>query len=138
MASSRTTVEGLKDLERRLALLSADMGGKIARGATSAGARVIQKDAKRRASKFRRTGTVEDAIVVKREKNTQLAAEYAVGWKKPRKKGDADAWYGRLLEFGTVKMAAQPHLRPAYDNQKGAAVDKIAQVLKKRLDKAGV
>lgn len=136
MASSRTTVEGLKDLERRLASLSADMGGKIARGATSAGARVIQKDAKRRAPRL--TGNLEKGIVVKREKNTQLAAEYAVGWAKPKKKGGADAWYGRLVEFGTVKMVAQPHLRPAFDGQKGAAVDKIAQVLKKRLDKAAV
>ena len=136
MASARVTVEGLKDLERRLALLSADMGGKIARGATSAGARVIQKDAKRRAPRL--TGKGAESIVVKREKNTQLAAEYAVGWKKPRKKGDPDSFYMKFLEFGTVKMAAKPHIRPAFDSQKGAAVDKIAQVLKKRLDKAGV
>jgi HK97 gp10 family phage protein len=135
MAKTTISVSGLADLDRRLKALSADMGGKIARGATSAGARVIQKDAKRRVPKL--TGTVQDAIVVKREKNTQLAAEYAVGWKKPRKKGDADAWYGRLLEFGTVKMAARPHIRPAFDSQKGAAVDKIAQLLKKRLDKVG-
>lgn len=135
MAKTTISVSGLADLDRRLKALSADMGGKIARGATSAGARVIQKDAKRRAPKL--TGTVQNAIVVKREKNTQLAAEYAVGWKKPRKKGQPDAWYGRLLEFGTVKMAARPHIRPAFDSQKGAAVDKIAQVLKKRLDKVG-
>jgi HK97 gp10 family phage protein len=137
MAKTTVSVTGLADLERRLTALSADMGGKIARGATSAGARVIQKDAKRRAPKL--TGNLEKGIVVKREKNTQLAAEYAVGWSKPKKteSGVRNAYYGRMVEFGTVKMTAQPHIRPAFDSKKGAAVDKIAQVLKKRLDKVG-
>lgn len=135
MGKTTVTMSGLAELEKRLATLGADMGGKIARGATSAGARVIQKEAIRRAPKL--TGVLQKAIVVKREKNTRLAAEYAVGWKKPKKKGDPNAWYGRLLEFGSVKMPAQPHIRPAFDSKKGAAVDKIAEVLKKRLDKAG-
>lgn len=135
MAKSAVRIDGLADLEKRLSLLSKDIGGKVARGATSAGARVIQKDAIRRAPVL--TGTLKKSIVVKREKRTQLAAEYAVGWKKPRKKGDPDGWYGRLVEFGTVKMTARPHIRPAFDSQKGAAVDKITSVLRRRLDKAG-
>ena len=32
------------------------------------------------------------------------------------------AFYGRFLEFGTVKMAAKPFIRPAYDTKKAAAL----------------
>lgn len=135
MASNTVTVSGLADLEKRLTALSADMGGKIARGATSAGARVIQKEAQRLAPVL--TGAGKKSIVVKRNTRTQLAAEYAVGWKKPKKKGDPDAWYMRIVELGSVKMTPRPHMRPAFDGKKAAAVDKIAEVLKKRLDKAG-
>lgn len=136
MASGSIKVEGLADLERRLTALSKDMGGKIARGATSAGARVIQKEAQRLAPML--TGAGKKSIVVKRNTRTQLAAEYAVGWKKPKKKGDPDAWYMRIVELGSVKMSPRPHIRPAFDGKKGAAVDKIAEVLRRRLDKAGV
>lgn len=135
MAKTTVTVSGLAELEKRLATLGADMGGKIARGATSAGARVIQKEAQRLAPVL--TGAGKKSIVVKRNTRTQLAAEYAIGWKKPKKKGDIDAFYMRIVELGSVKMSPRPHLRPAFDSKKGAAVDKIAQVLQKRLDKAG-
>lgn len=135
MAKTTVTVSGLADLERRLTSLSADMGGKIARAAAMAGGRVIQKEAQRLAPKL--TGSGKKSIVVKREKRTQLAAEVAIGWNKPKKKGDPDAWYMRLVELGTVKMAPRPHIRPAFDSKKEAAVARVGAVLKTRLDKAG-
>lgn len=135
MANGVIKVEGLADLERRLTSLSADIGGKVARAAAMAGGRVIQKEARRLAPVL--TGAGKKSVVVKREKRTQLAAEVAIGWKKPKKKGDPDAWYMRLVELGTVKMTPRPHIRPAFDSKKEAAVERVGAVLKTRLDKAG-
>lgn len=47
-----------------------------------------------------------------------------------------DLFYFRFIEFGTVKMAAKPFLRPAFDSQKGAAVEKMAEILRKRIERA--
>lgn len=47
-----------------------------------------------------------------------------------------DTFYWRFLEFGTKNMAARPFLRPAIDENKEAAVDKFAEVMKKQIDKA--
>jgi hypothetical protein len=37
--------------------------------------------------------------------------------------------YGPYVELGTSRMAAQPYLRPAYDENKQAALKEIADVL---------
>lgn len=50
-------------------------------------------------------------------------AMYRVSWNKTH------AFYGRFVEFGTSKMAAQPFLRPAYD----AARLKALQAAKTRM-----
>jgi HK97 gp10 family phage protein len=68
-------------------------------------AKDIQKDARRLAP--RRTGNLRRGIEV--EEYTNLATGYegfAVGW------GDR-AWYGWLVEAGTEKKVARPHLVPA-------------------------
>ena len=50
--------------------------------------------------------------------------------------GDKRAWYAHLVEFGTVKMAAQPFFRPAFDESKDnmadAAVIKLKEGLARR------
>ena len=43
---------------------------------------------------------------------------------------------GALQEYGTVKMPAQPFMRPAFAQEKGFAVQAIRETLKKRIDKA--
>lgn len=147
-----TTVQvtGLAELERRLTALSADMGGKIARGATAAGASVIRKEAKIRApisdkphqlgvrkDQIAQPGNLRKNIILRRNGKSELAAEYHVTWRAGKAIAGLDAFYGKFVELGTVKMAPRPFLRPAFDSKKIAAVDKIAEVLKKRLDKAG-
>ena len=44
-----------------------------------------------------------------------------------------DAFYARFVEFGTVKMAARPFLRPAFEAKKGEAVDAIKVYLERRI-----
>ncbi|AMM23167.1 HK97-gp10 family putative phage morphogenesis protein [Variovorax sp. PAMC 28711] len=47
-----------------------------------------------------------------------------------------DFFYANFIEFGTVKMAAQPFLRPAYDLNKERAVAAIKDRIETRLKKA--
>ena len=49
-----------------------------------------------------------------------------------------DFFYAHFVEYGTSKMAAKPFLRPAYDQNKGRAVEAIKDRIAKRLTKAGV
>jgi HK97 gp10 family phage protein len=124
--------------------LGADMAGKVARQATAAGAGVVRKAARQNAPKD--TGNLQAAIVMKRERQTRLTEEYVVAVRKGKsrdvkaaKRGEGrlgkDAFYARFMEFGTVKMPAQPFLRPALEENVQAATDAIAKRLKQRIDK---
>lgn len=46
------------------------------------------------------------------------------------------AFWGKFLEFGTVKMAARPFFRPAFDANSQAATDKVGDVLKAGITRA--
>jgi len=50
----------------------------------------------------------------------------------PRK----DTWYWRLIEFGTVKMAARPFMRPALQESSQAAVNTFISEYQKAIDRA--
>lgn len=58
-------------------------------------------------------------------------AAYRISWNKTH------AFYGRFVEFGTSKMAAQPFLRPAYDAARRQALQaaqaRMAAEVKKAL-----
>lgn len=68
---------------------------------------------------------------------------YAMGGravKKLRAKGNQGAisgaaFYWRFIEFGTVKMAAKPFMRPAFDSNVGAAAEIIKTKLAELIDK---
>jgi HK97 gp10 family phage protein len=74
----------------------------------------IRDDARRRAP--RRTGALRRSIRVDNVLDEQGAVVYRVGWDK------RIAWYGPLVEFGTEKTRAQPHLRPAADAVRGNGI----------------
>lgn len=144
--ASTFKVEGLRELGLAMQQLSADMAGKVARQAVAAGAGVVRKDARRRAP--RDSGNLQAAVIMKRlpKRETPLTEEYIVATRKGRTR-DAkaakagagklgkDAYYAHMVEFGTVKMAAQPFMRPALENNTQAATDAMAQRLKQRLAK---
>lgn len=137
-------VKGLRELGLSMRGLSADMAGKIARQATAAGAGVVRKAARAKAPKD--TGNLQAAIVMKRVKDTPLTEEYVVAVRKGKTrdakagkdgtgKQGKDAFYAHFPEFGTVKMPAQPYMRPALEDNVQAATDAMAKRLKQRLDK---
>lgn len=136
-------VEGLADLEKRLQTLSLDMQNKIARAATAAGATVIKKAAILKAP--RDTGNLAKNIIAKRlpTGEAEYTSEHIVTVRKGKRTakqkatGVRDAFYGQFVEYGTVKMAARPFLRPAFDSTKTQAVGAMKSRIEARLKKAG-
>jgi HK97 gp10 family phage protein len=139
-----TQVKGLRELGLAMRALGADMAGKIARQATAAGAGVARKAIKARAP--RDSGNLAAAIVMKRVRNTPLSEEYVVVVRKGKtrdakaaKRGQGklgkDAFYAGFNEFGTVKMPAQPFVRPGFEGSLQPATQAIANRLKQRIAK---
>lgn len=59
--------------------------------------------------------------------STDRKAVYRVAWNKKK------AFYGRFVEHGTSKMAAQPFLRPGYDAARSKAIEAARQKLREGL-----
>jgi HK97 gp10 family phage protein len=142
---ARVEVKGLRELGLQMRALGADMAGKVARQATASGASVVRKAVKDRVPVD--TGNLRAAIVMKRERQTRLTEEYVVAVRKGKrrdvtaaKRGEGklgkDAYYAHMVEFGTVKMPAQPFIRPGFEESAGRATEAIAKRLKQRIDKA--
>ncbi len=137
-------ISGLRELGEAMKTLRADVAGKVARQAVAAGAGIVRKAARQGAPVD--SGNLQAAIVMKRERQTRLTEEYIVAPRKGKtrdvkaaKRGEGrlgkDAYYAHMVEFGTVKMPAQPFLRPALENNTQAATDAIARRLKQRIEK---
>ena len=146
-------VDGLKELGERLRKLDADVAGRVVRAATAAAANVVKKAAIQNApisdaphqlgvrkDQIAQPGNLRKNIIIRRLPPGERTAteEYIVTIRHGSGKVPKDAFYGRFVEFGTVKMAAHPFLRPAIDNNVQAAIDAMKDRIVKRLEKAGV
>lgn len=82
-------------------------------------------------------GNIGRQIITKRLRTSQtrLTSEYIVAVRGKAEHGFASR-IASLQEFGTVKMRAQPFLRPAFEDNQRAAVDAIKERLAKRIDAA--
>lgn len=72
------------------------------------------------------TGTLKKSITVSRVKTKDGMKQVEVG---PGK----EAFYGKFVEFGTVKIRANPFMGRGYESSKGKATDTIAENLRKGL-----
>ena len=141
-------VSGLKELNQALKQLPDRVAKNVLRGATSAGAAVIRKEARIKAPVYTGSvaeghpppGTLRRAIYQKQiaELSGLLKQVFYVGVRRGKgqhdKKGRTlDAWYWRFVEFGTAKMSAIPFLRPAFEAKKQEAVDAIKNYLAERI-----
>ncbi|MBR8344650.1 HK97-gp10 family putative phage morphogenesis protein [Burkholderia ambifaria] len=112
------------------------------RQAAVAGARVIFDEAKLRApasvrgwetkSQKRYPGMLRDNMLIAydREKSVEgKIASYVVTWSK-------EAFYGRFVEYGTSKMAAEPFLRPAFDTKQREVAQAIDEVIDRKVKEA--
>lgn len=153
MARTTVRVEGLRELGEAMRELGTEVSEKIAHAMVSKAARMVRDEAKKAAPV--RTGFMKQNIIVKkmRKSETDLTSEYRMGVRKYKvkyadtrfnvRKGRAgtyygvdDAYYWRYLEFGTVKMAPRPFIRPAFENNRMRAVDEMKRVGQRRIEAA--
>lgn len=126
-------VQGLEGVLAALRALPPEVAGKNGgpvRAALFQGAKIIREEAKRLAP--RKTGKLVANVVMVRDRNPKQSGaneRYQVGVR-------GKAFYGKFHEFGTVKMAAKPFLRPAFETKKQEALEKIVATLKTGIDKA--
>lgn len=129
-----TRVEGLAELRKALLELPRELHKGALRSAVSASAKVVQDQAVVNARED--SGTLRRAIYRTRSKEASSSVQEAfiVGVRQGKKfqskrlrsgglTANRDAFYWRFLEFGTVKMAAKPFLRPAFDETRQKAVE---------------
>jgi HK97 gp10 family phage protein len=143
----KTFVAGLDQLGERMRTLEPKRAIGACVSATGAAARLVKEAAKDnvRRSPSIETGSLLDAVIVKKmpKSQTSLTSEHIVtvrGRGKPaNKKGQkiARAPHAHYVEEGTVKMPAEPFLRPALDRNIGKAVDVMVERLDRRLIREG-
>jgi len=147
-------IHGFEDFKRQLAELPGRVGRNVLRGAVNAGASVIRKEAVLRAPQYTGSvqaghppsGTLKKSIYQKQiaELSSAVQQTFFVGWRQGRevqavKRGtkivNLDAYYGHMVEFGTVKMPAKPFLRPAFEAKKDAAIEAMRAYMAERIPK---
>lgn len=144
---------GFAELRNALLKLPKEIQGKPLASAVSKAAKVVQDEAKKRSPI--RTGKLRDNVVrykAKKYSNAQQVT-YHVGMKKEwlafadsaknRRSGKAGKkysrdkiYYWRFFEFGTVKMAARPFFRPAFDSTKSEQLSTMQKTLAKAIESA--
>lgn len=135
MARKNVEVENASALTDVLLDLDLAVSESVLRQAAVAGAREIFNEVRLRAPVDKGIyegkqgkhpfGFLRDHILIAYDEEVSVPgriASYIVTWSK-------DAFYGRFLEFGTSKMAAQPFLRPAFEAKKAAAAAAVNEVI---------
>jgi HK97 gp10 family phage protein len=119
---SGVNLVGMEDLQETLTTVSPREAKNILRRTTFGLAGVVTDKIKARAP--RRTGKYARAIKRKRNRGTATSIEASVVAESGKKQqGFKWAW----LEFGTVKMAAQPHIVPAVEEIRPSVNDIFRQ-----------
>lgn len=132
MASSfNVKITGAKELDKLLQKLPTRMSRKIVRAALRAAAKPILKDAKAGIPKKSKqnTGKTRRDLKVRNVPNSNPLSVVVAG---SRSTGGRD-YIMRFLEFGTVKQAARPFLRPAFDKNAEKALRILAEEVRQRL-----
>ncbi|URF02967.1 MULTISPECIES: HK97-gp10 family putative phage morphogenesis protein [Cupriavidus] len=139
MARKNFEVENAQALRDTLLALDTVASESVLRQAAVAGAREIFTEVKLRAPVDKGIyegkhgphppGFLRSHIIIAYDDEVSVPgriASYLVTWSK-------EAFYGRFLEFGTSKMAAQPFLRPAFEAKKGAAAAAVDEVIQTKV-----
>ncbi|MDE8676455.1 HK97-gp10 family putative phage morphogenesis protein [Priestia aryabhattai] len=115
-------MEGMQELQRKLEQL-ARLGQRIQEKALKAGAAVLRAEIERRAPKsnYNKEHLIEHIIVSEIVKGV-----IQIGYEK-------DFFYAKYLEWGTVNMAAQPFIEPAYLAVKGEVQRVMADTIRNEL-----
>ncbi len=78
------------------------------------------------------------ALTAKRVSRTRFEASKGVTVAVSPTGFKQDGFYARFQEFGTVKQAANPYMRPAWDSEEGPTLDRIKSEIAVQIGKARV
>lgn len=133
-------VDGLRQLGENMRTLKTEVALKAGGRATGSGAQIFKRLAKShlKTSPSIRTGLLEKNVIAKklRKNQTEFTSEHIVTVRKvqypapdPNSTKEVAGW----VERGTVHSAAEPFLRPAFDEGSAAAINKVIDTLKSAL-----
>lgn len=123
--------EGMDELLKSLHAMG-DAGDRIMDKALMEGARIVQEAAKRRVPV--RTGKLRDNIKIGDiRENAKGLKSIVVG---PGKGDISTAFYGKFIEYGTLKKPAKPFLRPAFDESRDFVGRKMEEVIGHGIEEA--
>ena len=138
-------IEGLKGVEDALSQAGPKLAKRALRKALVAGAELFEAAAKKnapvlaKATGRRRPGELRDAIDMSvKLSGTQESGVARVGIRRSKEKGaDSPAVWGSFVEFGSVHGAAQPFMRPAFEQAKNRAQEVFTDEIKKGVETLG-
>lgn len=135
----KVRIEGLRELERALAELPKATGKNVLRRVAVRALEPVMEAARARAPVDK--GTLKESLNVstKLSKRQQRLNARRVAQSKASVElyaGPTALPHAHLVEFGTVKMAPQPFMRPAWDATKNKALEIIKSELGSEIDKA--
>lgn len=132
MPGIKYEMKGLRQLGENISRLKEDTRKKIAPAMTGAAANIAKKAAVGAAPQSDephffegvtiQPGNLKRNIIAVRVKKTDLTAEHVVT-ARSKEKGNFASRYGSMKEHGTVKMAAEPWLRPSFENSIQNAIE---------------
>lgn len=130
---------GFSELAKKLHDLGNALSEDVLEAGVRAGAKIIRDAAAVKAPRDPESDDhMGDHLVVRtvEKDGVHAVADVApVGWAPEAGKGEGRYWYWRLPEYGTVKMAAHPFIRPAMDENEDAITRTIADRLRKEIEK---
>ena len=101
---------------------------RIKRYSLKKGGDIIKEGMKRRCPRSTREGRhLADNIITSDAEESDGKLYVDVG---PKKGDNHEFFYGKFLEYGTVKMRAQPFAEPGFIEKRQDALDKIAQIIR--------
>ena len=125
--------QGFDKLDRQLAALTQGFADEELRGALRAGGEIIAEEARRLAPVD--TGTLKNSITVMDDRDARIygkvnlpAMSVYVG--PVGSTDDGDVYYAKFQEFGTIRNAAQPFMRPAIASKRPEAERLIVDTLR--------
>ena len=142
--SATVRLEGFKELERELDNLSKAAGKGALRRALFKAAQPTAELAQSKAPRL--TGRLQQSIVIGAKLNKRQSKLHRSMFRDDRSSvelfvgpsylmGDGGR-HGHLVEFGTRKMAAQPFMRPAWDQDQKAMLERLKENLWGEISKA--
>lgn len=132
-------VQELAALTDRLRDIEAKIAKRALRSAARKGMAIVRDEVKASAPE----DTSPDADNIKTKAHIALQTNFRrgvlavrVGVRGGAKKNPDTPYYWRMVEFGTQHIAAKPFMQPALENNAEAVIDRIAEELRRELDKA--